>query len=123
MVTENTRTGDVICLLLVGDAPVVLRQHGSDGCYRLVRDCHVHGIVRGEVLENDDCRVEDHLLEQCLALHRLEQQQRVLVHLMTTLIASSTVARVERTEPVPPYTQKFVTSFVAVLKWPYLSTA
>jgi len=49
LVAPNTKVGDLVCLLLGGDAPFILRksEHTHDGkpTYVLVGDCYVHGLM------------------------------------------------------------------------------
>lgn len=44
-------TGDVCCILLGSDVPFILRPVGSQGVYRLVGECYVHGVMRGEIVD------------------------------------------------------------------------
>jgi hypothetical protein len=57
------QVGDLICLLLGGDAPVVLRRDESDGLYSYIGDCYVHGIMYGEALKRADFHIEDFVLK------------------------------------------------------------
>ena len=59
LVKEFVQPGDIVCLLLGGDMPVVLRKDMSDGRYVFLGDCYVHGIMYGEALEHDDFHVQD----------------------------------------------------------------
>jgi hypothetical protein len=49
LVPTAAQVGDLVCLLLGGDAPVVLRRDEADGLYIYIGDCYVHGIMYGEV--------------------------------------------------------------------------
>lgn len=44
------REGDVVCVLYGGEMPYVLRP-GANGCYRLIGECYMHGIMDGEALD------------------------------------------------------------------------
>lgn len=50
MASENVRIGDVITMLLGGEAPVVLRPMNEYGHYTFVAECYVHGFMDGESL-------------------------------------------------------------------------
>lgn len=63
LIPAGAQVGDLVCLLLGGDAPVVLRRDESDGLYIYIGDCYVHGIMYGEALEHDDFYVEDFLIK------------------------------------------------------------
>ncbi len=44
------KAGDVVCLLRGGDVPFVLRRLSSgNGCYQLIGEAYVHGIMQGEI--------------------------------------------------------------------------
>ncbi|KAI6912364.1 hypothetical protein D0867_06313 [Hortaea werneckii] len=43
--------GDVCCIVLGSDVPFILRPVGSQGDYRLVGECYVHGVMRGEIVD------------------------------------------------------------------------
>ncbi|KAL8912033.1 MAG: hypothetical protein Q9171_002886 [Xanthocarpia ochracea] len=48
----KTKAGDIVCLLYGGDVPFVLRRLSSgDGCYQLIGETYVHGIMQGEKSE------------------------------------------------------------------------
>jgi hypothetical protein len=63
LVPPGAQVGDIVCLLLGGKAPVVLRRDESDGLYIYMGDCYVHGIMYGEALKHDDFYVEDFLIK------------------------------------------------------------
>lgn len=44
------KKGDLVCIFLGGDVPFILRK--SQGKYRFVGECYVHGIMHGESLES-----------------------------------------------------------------------
>jgi hypothetical protein len=46
---ESAEEGDLICILLGGQTPFVLRQAGDH--YTLIGPCYVHGIMDGEAME------------------------------------------------------------------------
>lgn len=58
LVAPETKVGDVVCLLLGGDAPFVLRPSGAEcegkGTYVLVGDCYVHGLMHEEGMTVSD---------------------------------------------------------------------
>jgi hypothetical protein len=56
MCPEATERGDVISVLLGGSMPLMLRPAG--GQFRLVGECYVHGIMRGEAM--GDCEKGSH---------------------------------------------------------------
>lgn len=47
---DDTKTGDVICILSGGHVPFVLRPL-DDGMWRLVGECYIHGVMDGEAFE------------------------------------------------------------------------
>jgi hypothetical protein len=49
LVPAETEAGDLICLLLGGQMPFVLRQRGDEFC--ILGACYVHGIMDGEAME------------------------------------------------------------------------
>ena len=53
LVPDGTEIGDIICILCGCSVPVILRQGSGDdmGCWRLVGECYVHGIMDGEITE------------------------------------------------------------------------
>ena len=55
---ENTRAGDEVWLLCDAHMPFVMRRVSEDpGSLNVVGDCHVHGLMRGEML-GDELGVE-----------------------------------------------------------------
>jgi len=48
LVPEDSRVGDVICLFLGGQVPLVLRPDGDE--FLFVGECYVHGMMDGEGL-------------------------------------------------------------------------
>jgi hypothetical protein len=46
---RETRSGDIICVLLGSNAPIVLRSQG-EGKYSVVGECYCHGIMDGSAL-------------------------------------------------------------------------
>jgi hypothetical protein len=63
LVPAKAQVGDLVCLLLGGDAPVVLRRDESDGLYIYIGDCYVHGIMNGEAMKQDGFHVEDFVIK------------------------------------------------------------
>ena len=51
-VPKLSRYGDIICVLLGGEVPYVLRPTGA-GSFWVVGECYVHGIMHGESLSGD----------------------------------------------------------------------
>jgi hypothetical protein len=49
---ENSKQGDIICILFGGRAPFILRAAAKGG-HHLVGECYVHGIMDGETLDDD----------------------------------------------------------------------
>lgn len=52
-VPNRSRKGDRICVLKGGRVPFVIRGT-ANGQYQLVGECYIHGIMKGEVLEQKD---------------------------------------------------------------------
>lgn len=50
LVPINTQQGDIICLLLGCDVPMVLRVLENQQ-YKVVGGCYVHGVMEGEAME------------------------------------------------------------------------
>jgi hypothetical protein len=50
MVVDEALSGDVICVLLGSDVPIVLRET-SNHSYEIVGACYIHGLMNGEVME------------------------------------------------------------------------
>ncbi|GME44361.1 uncharacterized protein K452DRAFT_102434 [Neofusicoccum parvum] len=50
LVPHDCREGDSIAVLHGSPVPVVLRKVGSSGCYQLVGDCYVEGVMNGEAV-------------------------------------------------------------------------
>ena len=48
---DGTRVGDIVCVLFGSDVPFILRQVGDQGNYKLIGECYVAGIMRGEALD------------------------------------------------------------------------
>ena len=50
---EGSQAGDVICILLGGETPFMLRQSQvHEGRFQFLSECYVHGVMDGEVLNN-----------------------------------------------------------------------
>jgi hypothetical protein len=49
-VPYGSAVGDVICILLGGNVPFVIRECG-EGCFRLIGECYIHGIMDGEAMK------------------------------------------------------------------------
>ena len=62
LVPKEARPGDLICILLGADLPVVLRKDPSEDRYQYVGDCYVYGIMNGEGLERDDFQVREFVM-------------------------------------------------------------
>jgi hypothetical protein len=62
LIPLEARPGDLVCILLGGDAPVILRRDRSYNRYFYVGDCYITGLMYGEALANDDVRFEDLVL-------------------------------------------------------------
>ncbi|PHH84784.1 hypothetical protein CDD83_1400 [Cordyceps sp. RAO-2017] len=45
-----TQVGDIVVVFLGCNAPFVIRPAEREGCYRLVGECYVHGIMNGECM-------------------------------------------------------------------------
>jgi hypothetical protein len=61
---QAARQGDIISILLGCSVPAILRPDDRErgGCYRLVGECYVHGIMNGEAMKwlgNDSYRLEE----------------------------------------------------------------
>ncbi|KAL8692741.1 MAG: hypothetical protein Q9218_002300 [Villophora microphyllina] len=50
LVPEWANPTDIICWLMGGEVPILLRHDPTDGKYTLVGECYVHGFMDGEVL-------------------------------------------------------------------------
>jgi hypothetical protein len=48
---DGTRVGDIVCVLFGSNVPLVLRQVGNKGDYKLIGECYVTGIMQGEALD------------------------------------------------------------------------
>lgn len=48
---ENSKQGDIVCILVGGRAPFILRATAKGG-HHLVGECYVHGIMDGEALDD-----------------------------------------------------------------------
>ena len=60
-VPETTEIGDSLGVVCGAPIPFVLRAvdgQSSEGCYELIGDCYVHGLMYGQVLELPDVKVE-----------------------------------------------------------------
>ncbi|KAI1748045.1 heterokaryon incompatibility protein-domain-containing protein [Xylaria castorea] len=57
MATANAAVGDTICILAGCRIPVVIRETGKMGCYQLVGECYLDGVMQGEVLEQEDKQI------------------------------------------------------------------
>ena len=60
LVPNSAREGDSICVFIGAEVPFVLGRSGDE--YRLVGDCYVHGIMKGEALDMADSTVQDIVL-------------------------------------------------------------
>jgi hypothetical protein len=48
MAPEQTRRGDVVCILLGGRLPVILRPVGQH--WEFIGECYIHGVMQGEAM-------------------------------------------------------------------------
>jgi hypothetical protein len=48
---DGTRVGDIVCVLFGSAVPLVLREVGNKGHYKLIGECYVAGIMHGEALD------------------------------------------------------------------------
>lgn len=55
LVQEGTRIGDVVCVFTGGETPFVLRplSPGHEGRFQFLRECYVHGVIDGEVINDE----------------------------------------------------------------------
>jgi hypothetical protein len=51
---KNMQPGDSLALLVGGKMPYVLRRKGE--CYELVGECYMHGVMRGERFDANQCQ-------------------------------------------------------------------
>jgi hypothetical protein len=54
----NAQTEDKICIFSGSRAPFIIRKR-EDGCYSLIGDAYIHGIMHGEAVEEDIAHWED----------------------------------------------------------------
>lgn len=58
---QNVRQGDLVCIILGGKTPYLLRKRdGKDGGYILIDEAFVHGIMDGEVIVDKGLNSVDH---------------------------------------------------------------
>lgn len=62
LVPLHTKPGDVICILLGGQAPFILRPQGDE--WQLIGAAYVHGMMYGELLRRDDFGLRDDIALQ-----------------------------------------------------------
>jgi hypothetical protein len=55
LMPRTSKEGDLICILLGGAVPFVIRPAGK-GTFKLLGDCYLHGVMDGEALKTDDPR-------------------------------------------------------------------
>ncbi|KAF2138221.1 uncharacterized protein K452DRAFT_353118 [Aplosporella prunicola CBS 121167] len=53
LLPRQAKPGDIVCVLFGCNVPFIIRKADGDK-YRLVGECYVHGIMRGEVINMDD---------------------------------------------------------------------
>jgi hypothetical protein len=54
LVQKTTRVGDIIYVPYGSKVPFIIRKSDErPGCYRLISQCYIHGMMNGEVLESD----------------------------------------------------------------------
>ncbi len=84
MIPDKAQAGDLVCILLGGDAPLVLRRDESYGRYILIGDCYLQCIMKGEALEWDGFHVEDFVLKGRVTQIRQESSNLACTYLATT---------------------------------------
>jgi hypothetical protein len=57
-VPKVAQAGDIICVLYGGEVPYVLRPR-KDGCYSVIGECYIHGIMHGEALSDGGTRTKE----------------------------------------------------------------
>jgi hypothetical protein len=57
---DHVREGDVVVIFVDAKLPHVLRDNGN-GTYRLVGEAYVHGVMNGELLDNDE-EIKEYIL-------------------------------------------------------------
>jgi hypothetical protein len=55
---KSIHDGDLVCLVIGGEVPLLLRRGSSDGAYRFVGECYLHGYMDGEGLIEEYSRVD-----------------------------------------------------------------
>ncbi|KHN94726.1 Ankyrin and HET domain protein [Metarhizium album ARSEF 1941] len=50
LVPLSTQENDIVVIVHGCDVPFVVRPSGREGCYRLVGECYVHGVMNGEMM-------------------------------------------------------------------------
>jgi hypothetical protein len=55
---EAVRVGDLVCLILGGQVPLLLRRDGEDGQFRFIGEGYIHGIMDGEAVTYAMSRAE-----------------------------------------------------------------
>ncbi|AEO63096.1 uncharacterized protein THITE_2107963 [Thermothielavioides terrestris NRRL 8126] len=53
---RHGKVGDTVCVVQISDVPFLLRAAEQSGKYCLVGECYVHGIMKGEVVEQEKAR-------------------------------------------------------------------
>ncbi|SPQ21408.1 6e4a2e03-3f34-4a88-b893-88585cdd9405 [Thermothielavioides terrestris] len=53
---RHGKVGDTVCVVQISDVPFLLRPAEQSGKYCLVGECYVHGIMKGEVVEQEKAR-------------------------------------------------------------------
>ena len=59
MVPPLCKPGDVVCIILGAQTPYIIRRSTDDeSTYELVGECYIHGMMDGEMVADDDVKVE-----------------------------------------------------------------
>jgi len=53
---EDACANDIVCIIGGAQTPYILREH--NGCYQVIGECYVHGLMDGEALELEDFKPE-----------------------------------------------------------------
>lgn len=54
LVPKNALLGDNIFVPFGSEVPIIIRKSDErSGCFRLIGECYIHGMMNGEVLESD----------------------------------------------------------------------
>jgi hypothetical protein len=50
-VPSRAKSGDQVCIIAHGAVPFIIRPNEEDGCYKLIGESYIHGVMIGEYLE------------------------------------------------------------------------